>query len=72
MILLEIKNYLAEKKVSNLQEIAFHFKRDPLVMRDMLAHWVKKGVIAQVDKPQGCQTSCVQCRPELVAVYQYV
>lgn len=71
MILLEVKKYLAEKKVCNLQEIAFHFQREPSVMRNMLAHWVRKGVISETDKPQGCQTRCVQCKPELVAVYRY-
>ena len=71
MILIDVKNYLKQKSVSNLQTMAVHFQRDPLVMRDILAHWVRKGVIAIEEKPVSCGIKCVQCKPEVAEVYRY-
>ncbi len=72
MILIDVKNYLKAKSVSNLQAMAIHFQRDPEVMRDMLAHWVRKGVVVVDEKPVSCGVKCIQCKPEVAAVYRYV
>ena len=71
MILIDVKNYLKQKSVSNLQVLSVQFQRDPEVMRDILAHWVRKGVIVMEAKPVNCGITCVQCRPEVVEVYRY-
>ena len=71
MNLIDVKNYLKQKSVSNLQTMAIHFQQDPELMRDMLAHWVRKGVIAIEEKPVQCGVRCVQCKPEVTAVYRY-
>jgi len=66
---LDIKHYLKEHKVANLQELSLHFQRDPEIMRDMLSHWLRKGVICRAPKPAGCGVSCGQCKPSVAEVY---
>jgi len=72
MILLDIKNYFTEKKVANLQELSLHFQRDPDMMREMLAHWLRKGVICKEPKPLSCGSKCLQCKPSIAEVYALV
>lgn len=72
MILLDVKQYLKEKATCNLQELSLQFHCDPEVMRGMLAHWVRKGVIAIGKKPEGCGIKCVQCQPGVAQIYHYV
>lgn len=71
MILLDVKQYLRERAVCNLQELSLHFQRDPVVMRDMLSHWVKKGVVVKDQKPITCGIKCVQCKPDVAEVYRF-
>lgn len=70
MILVELKKYLQTKQTATLQELAWHFKRDPGMMRQLLSHWIRKGVIVRAATPAGCGTRCVQCKPEYAEVYQ--
>lgn len=69
MILIEIKNYIAQKNTATLQELSFRFQRDPELMRQMLQHWIRKGVIIKLDAPVGCGSRCTQCRPEIAQEY---
>src|SRR3989338_6563331 len=71
IILIDIKKYLREKQTATLQELAWHFKRDPEMMRQLLSHWIQKGVIVRAKTPAGCGTRCVQCKPEYAEVYQF-
>ncbi len=71
MILLEIKRYLKDKQFVNLQELSLHFQRDPEIMREMLGHWLRKGVICKAPNPAGCGLKCVKCKPEFSEVYQF-
>lgn len=69
MILLDIKHYFEEHKTANLQDLSLHFQRDPEIMRDMLSHWLRKGVIHKTPNPAGCGVSCVQCEVSIAETY---
>lgn len=69
MILVDIKNYIKERKLINLKELSFHFQRDPDTMREMLAHWIRKGIIRKSEKPPSCGTKCMQCKPAVAEIY---
>lgn len=71
MILLEVRDYIKEKKWVNLRDLSHHFKRDPGMMRDLLEHWIRKGVIRRAPQPEGCGVSCGQCQPSIAEVYCY-
>jgi putative ferrous iron transport protein C len=70
MILLDIKNYFYDKPSVNLKDLSLHFQRDPETMRDMLSHWIRKGIIKRIESPTSCGTSCFQCQPAIAEVYQ--
>jgi len=69
MILLDIKQYLAEHKAANLQQLACQFKQTPEVMRDMLQHWIRKGKVRMTPKPNVCGSLCNQCQPAVTEIY---
>lgn len=71
MILLDIKQYLIQKQVANLQEIAWHFKQQPEVIRVMLHHWIRKGKVEIAPKPKVCGSLCTQCEPSIAEVYHW-
>lgn len=71
MILLDLKNYLQQRKHVNLQELALHFQTDPEMVRDMMQHWIRKGKVCEF-KPAGCGTRCIDCKPALREVYSWV
>ena len=69
MILLEVKDYIKQRKLVNLQDVSLHFQRDPDTMREILAHWVRKGVVRRAPKPSGCGVKCGSCEPSVAEVY---
>ena len=71
MILLDVRDYIKQHKWVNLQDLAVHFQRDPAAMREMLDHWLRKGVIRKAPKPSGCGLKCSSCKPSVAEVYCY-
>jgi len=69
VILLEVKDYIKQRKLVNLQDLALRFQRDPDTMREILGHWLRKGVIHKAAKPAGCGVSCGSCKPSVAEVY---
>lgn len=69
MILLDIKCYLKERKRTNLWELSLHFQRDPEIMRDMLSHWLRKGVVVKMLNSTACGVKCIQCETSVSEVY---
>lgn len=72
MILLEIKQFFRDKPSANLMELSMHFKQSPEAMRMMLSHWLRKGKLQLMPKPEGCGTRCVSCKKEYAETYQWV
>lgn len=72
MILIDVKNYLVEKKSATLVQIANYFQQRPEVVRDMLLHWQRKGKVQLATKPSGCGSRCLQCGPTIAEVYKIV
>ncbi|MCB1826836.1 MAG: FeoC-like transcriptional regulator [Coxiellaceae bacterium] len=68
-MLLEVKDYIKQRKWVNLQDLSQHFQRDPETMREMVAHWLRKGVVRRVPKPSGCGVKCGACKPSSAEVY---
>lgn len=70
-MLLALRDYLVQKQSANLQEIAWHFKQSPDMIRTLLAHWIRKGRVDRCDKPAGCGSRCQLCKPDVAEVYQW-
>ena len=72
MMLLKIKDYLAANESATLMEIAKHVGTEPLTVKPMLAHWIRKGMVSKVPQPQGCGSRCTKCDPSFAEIYQWV
>lgn len=57
MTLSALKNYLSERKIVPLNDIAVHFDSDPDALRGMLDHWIRKGRV-RLHQEEGCQAKC--------------
>ncbi len=68
-MLIAIKEYLIKHRFANLQEISKQFHQSPENMRCMLNHWIRKGKVQCLGKPDGCGTKCHSCNPQHAEVY---
>ncbi len=71
MSLITLRNYLREKKVVTLDQLTQQFKCDAGIMKNMLAHWQRKGRLCRIDQKSACGKTCQGCQPKIVEVYQY-
>ncbi len=71
MDLIQIKNYLKERKLSPLQDIATHFRAEVETIRPMLEIWVRKGKVKRHDNNIGCTKGCCQCDPAAIITYEW-
>jgi putative ferrous iron transport protein C len=69
MLLLELRDYVKKRNRVNLRELALHFQRDPDTLREILTHWLRKGVICRAPQPSGCGSRCGQCHPSVAEIY---
>jgi len=69
VILLAVKNYIKAHQLVSLQHLALHFKRDPDTMRQMLGHWLRKGVICKTLKSANCGVKCSACQSSVTEMY---
>ena len=69
MILLKVRDEIQAKGQISLEDLCAIFQVDPLVMKDMLAHWLRKGVIRRWGSGPLCSKSCAHCKPGETEVY---
>ena len=68
-MLLELKQFLINKKTANVKDIAAHLNCEEEVVRDMLLQCETRGLVKRVMQPVGCNSSCASCdQPELEVV----
>lgn len=67
--LLTIRDYIQAKRVCSLKALSMHFDKEPELMRCLLQHWVRKGVVRCQKKHVGCISHCTRCDPSLVELY---
>lgn len=69
-MLIAVKNHMAKRGVTSLQELALHFQVEPDAMRSMLEHWIRKG---RVRRQAACHhTACCGCNPAMTECYWWV
>ena len=75
MTLPEIKSYFEEHRVASMQDLVSHFNLEDDVMRDMLAHWIRKGKLRKIETTAGhCSKcpSCASCYSLAMEVYEWI
>ncbi len=69
MLLLQLKEYIAERRIVSLQEMVWRFRMESNVLRPMLELLVKKGQIQRVECASCCNGTCDSCDPAAVEFY---
>jgi hypothetical protein len=72
MGLLDIKNYMMKVRMASLSSLCIYFNSEANVLRDMLAHWVRKGNLRQCMKTPKCGVKCGQCSVPQTEIYEWV
>ena len=72
MSLLDIKNYMMKVRMASLSSLCVYFNSEASVLRDMLAHWVRKGKMRQCMKTPRCGVKCGQCSVASTEIYEWV
>ncbi len=72
MILSELRDYLKIQHRVSLAEMANHFDIDADALRGMLAKWISKGKVKQLDMGGACGSTCSKCDPALTEIYEWL
>lgn len=72
MDLIQVKQYLRERKIVPLQDVALHFKVDVETVRPLLAVWINKGKLQKHAGMVGACKGCCQCDPATIETYEWL
>lgn len=72
MDLIQLKRYLRDRRITPLQDAAFHFHVDVETIRPLLNVWVAKGKVRRRTDSTGACKGCCQCDPATIEVYEWI
>ena len=72
MILTKIRNYLQGRGAATLGEIARHLGSEPAAVQGMLQVWIEKGRVRRHQPTGSCGSSCTQCDPSAIEIYEWL
>ena len=72
MILSDIMRYLSACGQATLEDMALHFQSSPDALRGMLEVWVGKGKVRRRLAAASCGSSCSQCDPASIEIYEWI
>ena len=70
-MLLKLKNHLQKQKTVNMHDLSRALRSNPEVLRQMLAIWVQKGKVREVQRAPSCGDKCQRCDPLLTEIYEW-
>ena len=71
-MLMQIRDYCAQRGLVSLQDLVMHFQVEADVMRQMLEHWIRKGTVCKHMPCGTCGSGCGSCNAALSEFYQWV
>lgn len=74
MLILELRDYLKEKRHANIMELSKHFGLDKDIMRSALNFFIEKGQITQFSSQSKCcadAKGCKTCSIEYMEIYDW-
>ncbi len=72
MGLSDLRAYLRTRHAVSLATLSQHFGCDAVLLRQMLAHWQRKGAVRCFLRTSQCGGSCRQCPQASVEMYEWV
>lgn len=71
-MLMQIRDYCAQRGLVSLHDLTLHFQIEAEVMRGMLEHWIRKGKLCKQAPCGGCVSSCGGCNPTFNEFYRWL
>lgn len=68
-MLLQLRDYIVREGVVSTQQLSREFRLDLPALQPMLDLWVRKKVIACVEKKGDCQSTCFKCKTQAIEYY---
>jgi uncharacterized protein (DUF779 family) len=62
-MLLQIKEFLKDRSMASLGEIASHCDADPDAVQEVLQVWIQKGAVQKINSEGHCKGCSSLCRP---------
>lgn len=72
MNLIQLKQYLRSRKITPLQDAAFHFQVDVETIRPLFEVWINKGKIRRRESVGGVCRGCCKCDPNAIEMYEWI
>ena len=69
---IDIKQYLKDRRLATLQDLAVHFRTDAHTLTPMLDLWVRKGKMKRHAGSLGCRKGCCRCDPAAIVTYEWM
>ena len=69
-MLSDIKRYLTERGTASLHDLALHLEAEPDAVRGMLGHWLARGRVRKLPRPEKCE-GCCDCDPARSELYEW-
>jgi hypothetical protein len=69
---IDVKQYLLERKLVTLQDIAIHFRTEADTVAPMVEMWIRKGKVKKHDSNLGCRKGCCDCDPSAIVAYEWI
>ncbi len=70
-MLLKLKKHLQKQHTVNMYDLSHTFRSDPEVVRQMLAIFIQKGKVREVQRSESCGNQCQRCDPLLTEIYEW-
>jgi len=72
MDLIQLKHYLRSRKVTPIQDAAYHFQVDVETIRPLFAVWLDKGKIRRRTAGANTCKGCCKCDPASIEIYEWL
>ncbi len=71
MDLIQVKQYLRERKIVPLRDMALHFRVEVDTLRPLLETWVRKGKVRKLPGSTAACKGCCTCDPATIELYAW-
>ena len=72
MILTEVRDYIKRHRQIALRDMALQFGMEQDALRPIIEQWVTKGKVVKLPEGTTCGSSCSNCAPDTIEIYQWV
>ena len=72
MDLIQLKHYLRNRKITPIQDAAYHFQVDVETVRPLLQVWINKGKVRRQPGTAVACKGCCKCDLATIELYEWI